>query len=67
VDPEGPRAQLVDISARGWMETLSAVLIAPLSWVGPITWTLGWAVVPAALLVALPRFRARLEGVGSGR
>jgi hypothetical protein len=67
VDPDTPREQLDAVSRRGWLETLSAVLIAPLSWVGPITWTLGWAVVPAALLVGLPRFRARLEGGGTGR
>jgi hypothetical protein len=67
VDPESSRAQLDDISARGWLETLSALLIAPLSWVGPITWTVGWVVVPAVLLLGLPKLRARLAVGGAGQ
>ncbi|HVU50929.1 MAG TPA: hypothetical protein VHL80_09605 [Polyangia bacterium] len=57
VDPETPREQLDDVSARGWQETLSALLITPLSWIGPLTWTAGWAVVPLALLLGSPRLR----------
>jgi hypothetical protein len=60
VDPEASRWQIDDISRRGSLETLTAMLIAPLSWVGPITWTLGWAVVPVGLLLG-PRLRARLS------
>jgi hypothetical protein len=59
VDAETPREQLDDISARGWQETLSALLITPLSWIGPITWTLGWAVIPAVLLLGSLRLRPR--------
>lgn len=57
VDDETAREQLDDISARGWQETLSALLLTPLSWIGPITWTLGWAVIPLALLLGSPRLR----------
>jgi hypothetical protein len=66
VDPEISRQQLDDISGRSWHETLSAALIVPLSWVGPITWTIGWVVIPAALLLGLPRLRARPEEGGAG-
>jgi hypothetical protein len=61
VDPEASRTVLDDVSKRGWLETLSAVLITPLSWIGPITWTVGWAVVPLLLLVGIPRLRARSD------
>jgi hypothetical protein len=63
VDPETSRAELDDISGRGWLETVSALLIAPLSWIGPITWTVGWAVVPAGLLLGLPMVRSRVGGL----
>jgi hypothetical protein len=67
VDPETSREQLDDVSQRGWQETVSALLITPLSWIGPITWTIGWAVVPLALM-GLPRLRAlRLDGRARGR
>jgi hypothetical protein len=59
VDPETSEKQLDVVSARGWEETLTALLIVPLSWIGPITWTLGWVVVPGLLLVGLPRLRSR--------
>jgi hypothetical protein len=61
VDPETSREQLDAISARGWHEALSALLITPLSWIGPITWTLGWAVIPAALLLGSPRLRGTVR------
>jgi hypothetical protein len=56
IDGETPREQLDVISARGRQETLTALLIVPLSWIGPITWTIGWAVIPLALLLG-PRLR----------
>jgi hypothetical protein len=66
VDPETSREQRAEISSRGWQETLSALLITPLSWIGPITWTLGWAIVPVALM-GVPRLRARLDGAAARR
>jgi hypothetical protein len=53
-DPEASPEQLDAVSARGWQETLTALLITPLSWIGPVTWTLGWAVIPVALLAGQP-------------
>jgi hypothetical protein len=49
-DETASQAQLDDLKARGWIETLTAVLNTPLSWVGPISWTLGWFVIPGVLL-----------------
>jgi hypothetical protein len=61
VDAETAREQQDVISARGWQETLSALLITPLSWIGPVTWTLGWAIIPVALLLGSPTARRRLS------
>jgi hypothetical protein len=61
VDPETSPREAEEIASRGRVETLTALLIVPLSWIGPITWTLGWVVVPAAL--GLPRLRSRQENV----
>jgi hypothetical protein len=49
------------------METLSAILIVPLSWIGPVTWTAGWLIVPAALVLGFPRLRARLAEAGGDK
>jgi hypothetical protein len=65
LDPETSPRQVEEIAARGWLETLTALAIAPLSWIGPITWTLGWVFVPGVLLLGLPRLRARLKGAGA--
>lgn len=55
-DEATPQARLDEITARGRTETLTAVLTTPLSWVGPISWTLGWFIIPAVLTFA-PRVR----------
>jgi hypothetical protein len=55
-DEATPQARLDEITARGRTETLTAVLTTPLSWVGPISWTLGWFVIPVVLTFA-PRVR----------
>ena len=57
-DETTPQARLDELAARGWTETLTAALTAPLSWVGPITWTLGWFVIPAVLTFAPRAWRA---------
>jgi hypothetical protein len=64
LDPETSPRLAEEIAARGWLETLTALVIVPLSWIGPITWTLGWVLVPPALLLGLPRLRARMMGAG---
>jgi len=57
-DETTPQAQLDDITTRGWIETLTAVLNTPLSWVGPVSWTLGWFVIPVVLTFAPRAWRA---------
>jgi hypothetical protein len=60
VDGEAPAAELDEIGRRGRTETATAVLNAPLAWVGTVTWTLGWFVIPLVLTQVLPRLgRAR--------
>jgi len=57
-DETTPRARLDELTARGWTETLTAVLNTPLSWVGPISWTLGWFIIPVVLTYAPRVWRA---------
>jgi len=57
-DETTPQAQRDDITTRGWIETLTAVLNTPLSWVGPISWTLGWFIIPVVLTFAPRAWRA---------
>jgi hypothetical protein len=61
-DETAPQAQLDDIATRGRKETLIAVLNTPLSWVGPISWTLGWVVIPVVLTLAPRLWRAARRG-----
>jgi hypothetical protein len=55
VDADAPVAQLDDIGRSGRNETATAMLTAPLAWVGPVCWTLGWFVIPLVLTQLLPR------------
>jgi hypothetical protein len=55
VDAGTTPAQRDDISSRGRVETLTAVLNTPLSWVGPVSWTLGWVLIPLVLTQGWPR------------
>ena len=57
-DETTPRARFDEITARGWTETLTAVLTAPLSSISPISWTLGWFIIPAVLMLAPRVWRA---------
>jgi hypothetical protein len=57
-DETTPRGRLDEVTARGWTETLTAVMTTPLSWVGPISWTLGWFIMPLALTFAPRVWRA---------
>ena len=57
VDADASAAHLDDISERGLTETMTAILNTPLSWVGPMAWTIGWFLIPLALTQALPRLR----------
>jgi hypothetical protein len=63
-DETTPQAQLDDIKKRGWIETLTAVLNTPLSWVGPVSWTLGWFVIPVVLAFAPRAWRAARRAPG---
>jgi hypothetical protein len=66
VDAATPPWQLNAVGARGRTETLTALLVMPLSWVGPVSWTLGWVVVPLLVTQVLPRLpRAGDPGPGS--
>jgi hypothetical protein len=60
VDVDTPTQQLADIELRGRAETATAVLNTPLSWVGPVSWTLGWLVIPLVITQALPRLIRRV-------
>jgi hypothetical protein len=55
VDARVPRKQLDEVGRRGRTETATAVLNMPLAWVGTITWTLGWFVIPLVIMQVLPR------------
>jgi hypothetical protein len=55
VDARAPVKQLEDIGRSGRTETATAVLIMPLAWIGTITWTLGWFVIPLVLTRIVPR------------
>jgi hypothetical protein len=57
-DETTTRAQLDDLKTRGWIETLTPVLNTPLSWVGPISWTLGWFIFPPVIALASRMRRA---------
>jgi hypothetical protein len=50
---------LDDVGARGRAETATAVLNTPLSWVGPVSWTVGWVIIPLVITQVLPRLRPR--------
>ena len=55
VDARVPVKQLDAVARRGRTETATAVLNMPLAWVGTITWTLGWFVIPLVIMQILPR------------
>ena len=55
VDADAPPGHLDDIEVRGRTEIATAVLNMPLSWVGPMSWTLGWVLIPL-VITQLPRF-----------
>ena len=57
VDAGTPSEEIDDIALRGRTETATAVLNTPLSWVGPISWTLGWVIFPLLFMQAWPRLR----------
>ncbi len=57
--PRRPRRELDEIGRSGRTETATAVLNAPLAWVGTVTWTLGWFVIPLVLTQVLPRLGRR--------
>ena len=52
-------SELDDIDSRGRIETVTAVLNTPLSWVGPFSWTVGWVIIPLVITQVLPRLRSR--------
>jgi hypothetical protein len=45
--------EAIERSAR--TEIASAILIVPLSWMGPTWWTLGWVIIPLLVRGGLPR------------
>jgi hypothetical protein len=54
VDPAAPRRVMAEIEQSGRAETVTALLNVPLSWVGPVSWTVGWFVFPLAISYGLP-------------
>jgi hypothetical protein len=67
VDPAASRKVIDDIEQSGRTETVTALLNAPLSWIGPISWTVGWIVIPLAISCALPRlFRGARRRLADG-
>jgi hypothetical protein len=68
VDAGTPPEQLDGISRLGRVETATPMLNMPLAWVGTISWTLGWFVIPFMITRVLPRLRGlgrRSPGDGS--
>jgi hypothetical protein len=59
MDDGAAASDLDDIGSRGRTETATAVLNTPLSWVGPLSWTVGWVIIPIVITQLLPRLRAR--------
>jgi hypothetical protein len=57
VDGGTTSEQIDDIAQRGRAETATAVLNTPLSWVGPVSWTLGWVIIPLFITQAWPWLR----------
>ena len=55
VDAEAPGKQLDEIGRISRTETVTAVLNMPLAWIGTITWTLGWFLIPLVITQILPR------------
>lgn len=64
VDASTPPKQLDDIEQRWRAETATAVLNTPLAWVGPISWTVGWFVIPLVLTQGLPWLRRAARRTG---
>jgi hypothetical protein len=54
VDADAPPSHLDNIEVRGRTEIATAVLNMPLSWVGPMSWTLGWVLIPL-MITQVPR------------
>lgn len=52
--------EAAQVSRSGLLEPATALLTLPLAWVGPLVWTLGWIVLPLALLTTLQRLRPPL-------
>ncbi len=50
-----PPEEIESIELRARAETATAVLNTPLSWVGPISWTLGWVLIPLLFNRSLPK------------
>ena len=57
VDAATPPRQLEEIERRWRTETATAILNTPLSWVGPISWTVGWVIIPLVIAGGLPWLR----------
>jgi hypothetical protein len=55
VDAQAPEKQLENVGRNGRAETVTAVLTMPLAWIGTITWTLGWFIIPLVITQILPR------------
>ena len=56
VDAATPLWQLEGIGRRWRTEAATAILNTPLSWVGPISWTVGWLIIPLVITTGLPWF-----------
>jgi hypothetical protein len=70
VDAAVPTAQLDAIGRDSRTETATALLNAPLAWVGPVSWTLGWFLFPFLIARFLPwlgRARQAARQTGAAR
>jgi hypothetical protein len=64
VDARVPVKQLDEVGRRGRTETATAVLNLPLAWLGTITWTLGWFIIPFVIMQVLPRLARASRAAG---
>ncbi len=59
VDDALTKADKDTIAMRGLVEPITALLITPLAFVGPLAWTLGWFIIPLPLVWVIRRMSAR--------
>jgi len=61
VDPELSDAQKAEVARRASIEPLTAFLNTSLAFVGPGAWTLGWFLIPIAVIQVVKRVPSRVR------